>query len=84
MVKIYPSKKSWAVLFVNRKNEAVTETYTLKELTGSSEGSCYNWNISASEKSGIRKNLVIQLEPHQSKLIFISTEGKSPEQMSLN
>ena len=84
LVKTYPSQKSWAVLFVNRKNEAATSTYSLKELTGTSEGMCYNWSISASEKSGTKKDLVIQLAPHQSKLIFISTEGKSPEGITLN
>jgi hypothetical protein len=78
MVKSYPSKKSWAVLFVNRKNEVVTNTYSLKELTGASKGICYNWNISNSEKLGTKQSLIIQLEPHQSKLIFISTENKSP------
>ena len=84
MVKTYPSQKSWAVLFVNRKNDASSSTYSLKELIGTSEGICYDWSISNSEKLGSKQSLIIQLEPHQSKLIFISTEGKSPEGITLN
>ncbi len=82
--KKYPSQKPWAVLFINLKKEAVTSSYALKELTGISSATCYNWHLLQTEKFGSKQSLVIEINLHQSKLMFISTEGKSPEGITLN
>ena len=84
LVREYPSKKAWAILFVNRKNEKVSATYSLKILAGISSATCFNWDISVIEKLGVQEHLSIELNPHQSKLIYIATDGSSPEGMNLN
>lgn len=84
LVREYPSKKAWAVLFVNRKNEKIVSTYSLKSLIGITNATCFNWDISIIEKLGMKEHLTIELNPHQSKLIYISRDGKSSEGMNLN
>lgn len=84
LVREFPSKKSWAVLFVNRKDEKVAESFSLKSLIGSDNATCFDWNVSTFEKTDSSSSIGIQLPPHHSKLIFISIEGKSPEGMKLN
>jgi hypothetical protein len=84
LVREYPSKKSWAVLFLNRKNEKTAKNYSIKDLIGETSATCFAWDISKSEELGIRESLAIELPAHHSKLIFISTEGKSPNGINLN
>ena len=84
LVREYPFKKAWTILFVNRKNEKVSATYSLKSLAGISSATCFNWDISVIEKLGVQEHLSIELNPHQSKLIYITTDGSSPEGMNLN
>ena len=80
----YPSKKAWAVLFVNRSNEKVLSIYTLKNLAGISSATCFNWDVNKVEKIGSRKELTIEVNAHASKLVYISVDGTSPEGMTLN
>lgn len=84
LVREYPSKKAYAVLFVNRNNEKVSVTYDLKNLIGISSATCFNWDISSVESIGVKEQLSIDLNPHQSKLIYLSTDGGSPKGINLN
>ena len=56
----------------------------LKSLAGISSATCFNWDISVIEKLEVQQHLSIELNPHQSKLIYITTDGSSPEGMNLN
>lgn len=83
LVREFPNQKSWAVLFVNRHDENVLEMYDLKKLIGLEKAYCYDWDESHIGKLGYRGNLSFELKPHQSKLIYISTEDKAPEKLTL-
>ncbi len=83
LVKSYPSQKSFAVLFTNQTEEAVTATYTLKSLTGITETACFNWREESSKELGKKTDLIVTLKPHESQLIYVAPDGKSPEGMNL-
>ena len=83
LVKNYPSIKSVAILFVNRTDETVSVTYTLKQLIGISEGTCFNWSEKGSEIVGKKSDITLTIKPHESKLIYIAPDGNSPKGMNL-
>jgi alpha-galactosidase len=72
----------WAVLFVNRDNTPVTEVYSIESLIGEKKANCYNWGTDGHEDLGVRDDLIIQLQPRQSRMIYISIDGNSPEGMN--
>ncbi|MBE0653658.1 MAG: alpha-galactosidase, partial [Bacteroidales bacterium] len=71
-----------AVLFVNRENTSVTEKFKISELTGQDRATCYYWNTGGSIRIGELQELLIELDPHHSKLIYISPEGKAPDDIN--
>lgn len=83
MVKKYVAKKSFAVLFTNRQEKTITGTYTLQSITGMNSGTCYNWDEKGSSVIGKQTTITISLNPHESKLIYISTNGAGPGAMTL-
>ena len=83
LVRQYPEKKSWAVFFLNRKDEKVTETFSLKSLVGREKSVCFDWNSMGAKELGTMGTLNVELNPHESRLIYVSEDGKSPEKMTL-
>lgn len=83
LVRKFPNKESWAVLFLNRNDENVSEKYDLKNLIGREKAYCYDWDESHIENLGSKTDLSFELKPHQSKLIYISTEEKAPVKLTL-
>ncbi len=83
LVKNYPLRKSVAILFANLTEETVMATYTLKRLTGISAGTCYSWSEKSSETLGIKSDITLTLNPHESKLIYVAPDGNSPKGMNL-
>jgi len=83
LVRQFPEKKAWAVFFLNRKNEKVAESFRLKSLVGIEKSACFDWNSIGAKEFGVIENLNIELNPHESRLIYISEDGKSPGKMNL-
>ena len=83
LVRQFPEKKSWAVFFLNRKDEKVTETFSLKSLVGIEKSVCFDWSRIGAKELGALGNLNIELNPHESRLIYVSEDGKSPGKMTL-
>ncbi len=83
LVKAYPDKKSFAILFVNRGNEKAMVNYTLKSLLGLNKVFCFEWDELKIKNIGFLENLNIDLNAHQSKLIYVSIDGNSPGKMTL-
>ena len=77
------SGNAWAVLFTNRQEEQVSRNFSLKSLVGIESANCFNWDETGSEPLGLKNNLKIDLKPHESKLVYISVDGKSPAGMTL-
>jgi hypothetical protein len=77
------SNNAWAVLFTNRQDGNVTSNFAMKDLVGLQSANCFNWDESKTEKLGEKSNLTIDLKPHESRLMYISTDGKSPEGLTL-
>ena len=71
--------KGWAVLFVNRENSLSTGVWSIESLIGEKKATCYDWNTGGHENLGELRDLVIQLNPRHSRLIYISADGHSPE-----
>jgi len=83
MVKKYVSKKAYAVLFTNRQENVITGIYSLNSIVGINSGTCYNWDEKGSSLIGTQTNINITLNPHESKLLYISTDGAGPGGMTL-
>ena len=83
MVKKYVAKKYYAVLFTNRQDKTITGTYTLQSMIGIGSGTCYNWDEKGSSLIGKQTTISITLNPHESKLFYISTDGAGPGAMTL-
>ncbi len=83
LVRNYPNKNAYAVLFINRKEEEISKTYSLQSLIGSEKGICFDWDENGNQNLGEKTSLNITLKPHESKLIYISKDGKSPQVMTL-
>lgn len=83
LTRQFTAQKSYAVLFTNRKDVKNTATFTLKSLVDVKQATCFAWDVASTQKIGVMDSLTIELNPHQSKLIYISTDGKSPEGMTL-
>jgi len=83
MVKYYVSKKAYGVLFTNPQEKIITRDYSLQSITGKSNGTYYNWDEKGSSLIGTQTNINITLNPHESKLLYISTDGAGPGGMTL-
>jgi hypothetical protein len=83
LVRKYPNQKSWAILFLNRQDEKVTETYNLKELIGINNAFCFDWDESQVQSLGSKTNLSVDLKPHESRLVYVSIDDKGPGKMTL-
>lgn len=84
LVKEYPSKKSWAVLFVNRGNEKVMKDYRVKDLIVNNNAYVFNWDVDKVEKLGNNQKISLTLYPHKSRLIYLSMDGITPDKINLN
>ncbi|MEO5592377.1 MAG: glycoside hydrolase family 36 protein [Chitinophagaceae bacterium] len=83
MVKKYDTKKAFGVLFTNRQEKVVTGIYPLNSIVEMDIGTCYNWDEKESSLIGKQTNITISLNPHESKLIYISADGAGPAGMTL-
>jgi hypothetical protein len=83
LTRSYPGRKSYAVLIANLTNEKISNSYTLASLVGVEKATCFNWDVKNSKNLGVQDVIAVDLEPHQSRLIYISPDGKSPEGMNL-
>jgi alpha-galactosidase len=72
----------WAVLFVNLGNTPVTGLFSIKSMTGVDRADCFDWNTEGYEKIGHMDEVVIQLGPRRSRLIYIAADGESPAGMN--
>ena len=81
--KNFKDRNAWAVLFVNRENEPKSQNYSIKSLVGINGGTCFDWQLKGAVNLGEKQNITIELQPHESKLIYISSDGKSPEGINL-
>lgn len=83
LVRQFPEKKAWAILFFNRKDEKVIEDFSLNSLVGITKAECFDWNMVGEKEFGAIENLDIELNPHESRLVYISEDGQSPGKMTL-
>ena len=83
MVKKYNATKAFGVLFTNRQEKIINAVYPLKSIIEIDNGTCYNWDENGSSLIGKQTDITITLNPHESKLIYISTDGTGPGTMTL-
>lgn len=74
--------KAWAVLFFNKESSATAELFRLSDLNGEKKASCFIWNTKGNEAIGELSELLIQLDPRQSKLFYITLDGKAPTDLN--
>ena len=69
----------WAVLFFNRENSPTTELFSIDDIIEIPEAAVFNWDTEGYEKAGEKSEILMQLEPRQSKLFYFSSDGEGPE-----
>jgi len=77
-VRRYANNKGWGVLVLNINDEPVTETYKILDLTGINQAWIFAWEPSFSLGLGNSDELTVTLEPHESRLYFISETTSNP------
>lgn len=77
-VKNYRSPRGWGILFFNDKGVAVNRSYAVSSLIEPERAFIFSWQSGQSIAYGELGQLTIQLEPHQSKLFFLSEEDTPP------
>ncbi len=77
------SSKTWAVLFTNRKDEQASSTFSLKTLIDITGAYCFDWDETQAKALGLKNDLNVDLKPHESRLVYISVDDKSPAGMTL-
>jgi len=83
LVREYPAEKSYAVLFVNRNEEKKSSDFSVQQLIGVTSSTCFDWSFNGAKNLGIQSIITIELNAHESKLLYFSVDGKSPGNMTL-
>jgi hypothetical protein len=78
VVRNYPELNAWGVLVLNDGDEAVSETYLVQDITGQRDGWVYFWDAGFSMGLGSLSKIVVSLNPHDSKLFYISSSRENP------
>lgn len=76
MLRKYSSIGTYAVLFTNRKEEAIEETVNINTLINQQPNSCYEWTMGGKIKTSFHDSINVKLDPHESKLFFLSTDDR--------
>ncbi len=71
-------KGAGAVLFTNDKDVAITATYSVQQLVGKAEKYFFQWQPSISKSVGIKSELTVTLQAHQSILYYMADEEVAP------
>jgi alpha-galactosidase len=74
--------QGWAVLFFNKTDAPTTELIKIPDLIGRQKAFCFYWDTKGSEMIGERSELLIRLDPRQSRLVYVSLDGKAPNDIN--
>ncbi len=77
-VRSYSALNSWGALFLNDKNESFTKLFRTEDLTGETIQWVYVWDEKEPELLGELEEIIIHLEPHESKLLYFSDDRTAP------
>jgi hypothetical protein len=77
-VKYYNSYNSWGILFFNDKEISVSESYPVSELTEYESLYVFNWKPGFIIPFGSMRSIIIDLMPHQSRLLWLSQNNDPP------
>lgn len=78
LVRELKTDRGWAVLFFNRENSNTTKLFSIEDIIGTTKASAFNWDKEGFEELGLKNEILLQLEPRQSRLIYFSTDGEGP------
>ncbi len=77
-VRHYKKEKAWAVLVLNDTDQTISETYSVKDLTGSNEAWVFYWEPGFSLGLGKATRISTFMSSHETKLYFLSEEKENP------
>ncbi|MDX2196309.1 MAG: glycoside hydrolase family 36 protein [Cytophagales bacterium] len=78
--KYFKEVNAYAFLVINYKEEPIKETFSIKEITGNESAMVYDWAPQKSIPIGKLDKLEVTLNYMESKLFYISLEGKAPSE----
>jgi len=77
-VRKFPGKDAGAILFLNPQDKMMENNYSLRTLFNIEQAECFIWSPGKFEKSGMKSEFNIRLEPHSSILFYVSGDGNPP------
>lgn len=77
-VRRYKKYKGWGLLIFNDTDRQVTESFNIDTLNGHKSSWVYHWDSKGSVGLGKLRDINITLNPHESKLFFLSDNNNNP------
>ncbi len=77
-VRVYKQQKSWSVLFFNDKNVSVNKLFDIFDLVEEEKIYVFGWKPGNTIAFGELSQIQINLEPHQSRLFYLSRDNDAP------
>lgn len=77
-VRDYPDANGEAVLILNDTADRAYSVVQVKDLTGQDRATVYSWSPEGARKVGEQQGMLVDLAPHESRLLFISRDGDPP------
>lgn len=75
LVKNYQVRKGKGILFIDSSDQAISKEYKLYDLVGIKRASFFEWLPGKTQESKRSAKILLNLDPHQSKLIYIAQDG---------
>jgi hypothetical protein len=77
-VRVYKQQRSWGVLFFNDKDVPVNKVFDIFSLIEEEPVYVFGWKTDTNIAYGELSEIKIYLEPHQSKLFYLTRENAAP------
>ena len=77
-VKLYKNQRAWGVLFFNDKNYRVEKIFDINSIVDKEEVFVFGWKPGNPVFYGNLQQLQVTLEPHQSRLFYLSEKDENP------
>jgi hypothetical protein len=77
-VRDYPRANGWAVLFLNEHGDSRLARTMVRQLVARDSVHVYRWSVDRATELGAMSEIVTELGPHCSELLFLSRDGRPP------
>ena len=77
-VSEYRAFRSWGILFFNDKNKPVKKSFAVEDLIDETAVYVFGWKIGQTISFGELNKIIVELQPHESRLLYLSRNNAPP------